>query len=538
VSARALPAGTVPLVRLALRRDRVAMPLWVLALGLLPVGYASAVIGLYPTTAERAAYARSIKASPAELALIGPVFGESAGALAAWRSGFLLVLAGLAGLLTVVRHTRTEEESGRQELVTAAAVGRRAPVTAALLVAAAAGLAAGVVAAAGLAAKGLPPAGSAAFGLGVAVATVTFGAVGALSAQVFEGAGAARSAGVAVLGLAFLLRAAGDAGGGGSALHPLSWLSPFGWVQQVRPFAGDRWWLLLLPAALTCGCIGLALVVLARRDLGSGLRAARPGPATGAPGLRTALVLTWRLDRAALALWVAGLGVFGVVLGAAAPTAAEQIGTDPQLNDLLARLGGSGSVVDAVLASSFSLAAFGGAAYAVTTALRLRGEESGGRAEPLLAAAVPRLAWAGSHLLVAALGAALSLAATGLGAGVAVAAADGDPAAVGRLLVAGLAQVPAAWVLTGVTAALLGLLPGWSSAAWAVLAGFLLLGQVGAALDLAPALLDVSPFTHTPRLPGGDVGAGGLAGVIGLLVVAGLLTAVGLAGLRRRDIPQ
>jgi len=146
---------------------------------------------------------------------------------------------------------------------------------------------------------------------------------------------------------------------------------------------------------------------------------------------------------------------------------------------------------------------------------------------------VPRLAWAGSHLLVAALGSAAALAATGLGAGVAVAVSDSDPGAIGRLLVAGLAQVPAAWVLTGVTAALLGLLPRWSSAAWAVLGAFLLLGQVGAALDLDPALLDLSPFTHTPRLPGGDAD---LLGTAGLLLVAAGLTAAGLAGLRRRDL--
>ena len=528
-----LPAGTWSLVRLALRRDRVAMPLWVLPLGLLPVGYASAILGLYDTAAERAAYARSIAASPAELALIGPVLGDSAGALAAWRSGFLLVLVGLAGLLTVVRHTRAEEESGRQELVAATAVGRRAPVAAALLVTAAAGVAVGTVAAAGLTAQGLPLSGSVAFGLGLATSAVLFGAVGALMAQVFEGTGAARTAAVAALGLAFLLRAAGDAGGPGSALHPLTWLSPLAWAQQVRPFAVERWWLLLLPAAVTCVVVVLALAALARRDLGSGLRPARPGAATAAPSLGSALALTWRLDRAGLVLWVAGLGVFGVVLGAAAPTAAEQIGTDPQLNDLLARLGGSGSVVDAVLASSLALAAFGGAAYTVTTALRLRSEETSGRAEPVLAAAVPRLAWAGSHLLVAALGSAAALAATGLGAGVAVAVSDGDPGAIGRLLVAGLAQVPAAWVLTGVTAALLGLLPRWSSAAWAVLGAFLLLGQVGAALDLDPALLDLSPFTHTPRLPGGDAD---LAGTAGLLLVAAGLTAAGLAGLRRRDL--
>jgi ABC-2 type transport system permease protein len=41
------------------------------------------------------------------------------------------------------------------------------------------------------------------------------------------------------------VRAIGDAGP-----HWLSWLSPLGWMQQLRPFADERWWVLLLAVAL------------------------------------------------------------------------------------------------------------------------------------------------------------------------------------------------------------------------------------------------------------------------------------------------
>jgi ABC-2 type transport system permease protein len=46
-------------------------------------------------------------------------------------------------------------------------------------------------------------------------------------------------------------------------------------------------------------------------------------------------------------------------------------------------------------------------------------------------------------------------------------------------------------------------------------------------------VLDLSPFAHVPKLPGGDVSAAPLLWLV-LIVVA--LAAVGLLGFRRRDI--
>jgi ABC-2 type transport system permease protein len=45
--------------------------------------------------------------------------------------------------------------------------------------------------------------------------------------------------------------------------------------------------------------------------------------------------------------------------------------------------------------------------------------------------------------------------------------------------------------------------------------------------------MDLSPFTHVPKLPGAEMRT---TPVIWLIVVAGLLTAAGLAGFRRRDL--
>ena len=59
------------------------------------------------------------------------------------------------------------------------------------------------------------------------------------------------------------------------------------------------------------------------------------------------------------------------------------------------------------------------------------------------------------------------------------------------------------------------------------------LNLLGAGLLLSHWVVDVSPFTHVPRLPGGSVSATPFLWLCGIAL---LLFAVGLAALRRRDI--
>jgi ABC-2 type transport system permease protein len=97
-----------------------------------------------------------------------------------------------------------------------------------------------------------------------------------------------------------------------------------------------------------------------------------------------------------------------------------------------------------------------------------------------------------------------------------------------------LVQLPAVWVLAALTLLLFGLLPRFAPAGWGALTACLLVLLVGSALQLDQWVLDLSPFTHLPHLPGGSVTATPLVVLTGLAVV---LFAAGLAGLRRRDIP-
>ena len=60
-----------------------------------------------------------------------------------------------------------------------------------------------------------------------------------------------------------------------------------------------------------------------------------------------------------------------------------------------------------------------------------------------------------------------------------------------------------------------------------------LLGQLGPVLRFDQSVMDISPFTHLPKLPGGTLSA---APMLWLVAVAVTLGVAGLVGLRRRDI--
>ena len=525
--------GTASLVRLALRRDRVILPICIAIFVALVTSSTSATIALYPTVASRVQAAASLNNTASLVAFYGRIYdGTSLGAVAMLKMGGIgTALVAVLALLTVIRHTRAEEESGRLELLGAAVVGRHAPLTAALLVAVGASLVLGGFTALGLIAVGLPAAGSIAFGLAWAGVGAAFAALAAVAAQLTRSARAASGIAGAALGLSYLLRAIGDSSSG-QRLQWLSWMSPIGWGQQVRPFAGERWWVMALLFGVAVALAAGAYALASRRDLGAGLLPDRAGPATAARGLRTPLALAWRLQRGALLGWLAAFVVLGAVFGGIASNVGAILDS-PQARDFITALGGKASLSDAYLAAELGFVGVFASVYGVQAAMRVRSEETAQRVEPLLATALGRIRWAWSHLAIALAGTATLLLAAGLSAGLAYAAQTGDIGQVGRVLGGALVQLPAAWVLTGVVMAAFGLAPKWIAIGWVALVAFVLLGEFGPLFKLNHMVMAISPFDHVPKLPGGALT---VAPLLWLSGVAAVLIVIGLSGFRRRDV--
>lgn len=331
-------------------------------------------------------------------------------------------------------------------------------------------------------------------------------------------------AGAAAIGAAYVVKAAGDATPD-AGTSGLTWLSPIGWAESIRPFAAERWWVLLLLAAAAGVQAALAYTLAGRRDLGMSFLPARPGPARGR--MATAGALAVRLQRGSGYGWIAGFLVAGVVLGSITDGAGDLVGGSADARRIFQRMGGHTGLTEAFLAAMTGVLGTVAALHIVASVLRLHSEETGGRAEPLLAGAVGRLRWAAGHLAVAFTGSAAVVLAGGVGL------ALGYGREPGPVVGAALAQLPAVWVFGGIAVLLYGAAPKAAPAAWAVAGLALALGWIGPALELPQPVLGLSPFGHLAKLPGTEMA---WTPVVVLLVLTGALVAAGLAALRRRDL--
>jgi ABC-2 type transport system permease protein len=529
-------SGIGALSRLILRRDRRIMPIWVIYLGIIPPVFVVATGKLFPTKASLDAYAAASAHNPGFVALYTQLFGSSLGEVVAWRMASIPVIIGLFSLLTVIRHTRTEEQNGRRELIGSTAVGRSAGLAAATITTCVACAVLGIVVAIGMMIAGQPAGGCWLYGAGMAAVGWVFAGVGAVAAQLTSNGGSARGIAITVLGAADVLRAAGDVSAiENGNLAWLSWLSPIGWAQHTRPYYENVWWPLALSVGATLVLVFGAAALSARRDLGAGLLPPRLGPATAGPLLHSPLGLAWRLHRGLLAGWAAGFAVLGLLLGYLAGSIGSIVTASKSIETLFQHLGGTTDLTNSYLAVILSLFGMIAGAYGIQAMLRARTEEASGRLEPVLGTATGRYRWLAGHLLFALLGPAVTLAVGGVGMGLANGLNTHDVGGqVSSMVGSALTQLPAVWVLATVTVVLFGLFPKASAGGWAALGICFLLNMVGTAAGLSHWVLDISPYTHLPHLPGGTVPA---LPLIVLVAVSVVLAVVGAAGFRRRSLP-
>jgi ABC-2 type transport system permease protein len=493
-----------------------------------PAGYRHA----YPTVADRLGFARSFSENKA----IRLFYGEphdllSVSGYAAWRVGGTLAIAAAAfGLLAAVRALRTEEDTGRMELVLAAGVGRGTAYLSAM-----GAIAAGVVILwlaelAGFVAGGLPVGGSAYLALAtVSVVPVCVG-IGALASQLAPSRRIALELGGAVVGLLFLLRVIADTVSGAGWLR---WATPLGWAEELRPFSGAQPLVLVLPVAVSLLLLAAAARIAATRDLGTGVVPARDAAEPSLRLLSSPTAQALRGERASLAVWLLSVGAFAFILGTIS-TSVSSVGISKSLREQIAKLG-SGSILTPTgyLAFVFIFFILAVSLFVCAQIAAARREEAEERLETLLAQPVGRGRWLAGRLLLAT----CASAAISLDAGVlawAGAASQGLDISLPRMLEAGVNCLPVALLFLGIAALAYALAPRASSGlAYGLVTVAFLWELVGSLLGVPKWLVELTPFEHVGLVPAQAFRAGAAAIMLGIGVLAAL---VALALFRRRDL--
>jgi ABC-2 type transport system permease protein len=523
-------SGTLQVIRLILRRDRLRILIWIFCISAFTISAAAQMKDLYPGQTEREARA-VVDSNPASIALLGPGYGldnYTIGAIVANELGGWIALSmALMSILMIVRHTREEEKVGRTELMRATKMGRFASITAAFIVVILMNVLIGIFISAGLTATGLSVIGSWTLGLWVSACGIVYTGAASVFAQITEHPRSAIGLSITFLAITFLLRAVGDVGNG-----LLSMLSPIGWGQTTKPFVDEQWWPFLVSLLFASVLILAAFKLSTMRDVGAGLIPPKAGRANASSILKLPIGLAIILQRGSMLAWSAGYFILGTTIGSLGQESADFFNKNEKLKNFLTNEGNS-NLTNSMFSTFFYIFALISAIYGIQSILSMSNDESSGFAEPVLVTAVSRWHYAASYLITAIVGSTVMLAAFGLGAGIMNANNTGEWTEVVHLLGAALAYLPATLLIIGLSIAFIGLIPRAVMMLWAIAVYCITIGILGPLLHIPDWLNKLSPFYHVPKLPSNDFT---FQPLIVLILISAALMSIGLAAYHRRDI--
>jgi ABC-2 type transport system permease protein len=493
-----------------------------------PAGFRST----YPTLADRISFALSFAGNSAIRLFYGYPFDPvTIGGYSAWRVGGTLAIAAAAfGVMAAVRAFRTDEDTGRMELILAAPVARSETFAAGIAAIAAATALLWIAMVAGYVIGGLPFGGSAYLSVATTSVVAVFVGIGAVTCQFAPTRRIALELGSAVVAVSLLLRVVADTVSGAGWLR---WLTPLGWAEEMRPFTGAQPAVVLLPVLATAALIVIAARIADRRDIGTGKLPSRD---TSRPRLRlvtSPMAQALWSERGGLTIWGVSFAAFAVILGMVG-TSISAAGISQSIRNEVEKFG-TGSIFTPTGYLSFVFIFFilAVSLFVCAQVSAARHEEAEQRLETLLALPVGRLQWLSGRLLLAVgAAAALSLIAgafTWVGA-----ASQGVTISFPKLLEAGANCLPVALLFLGLAVLAYALVPQASAG---IAYGLVMLAfvwyLVGSLVGVPKWLVDATPFAHVGFVPSQSFRTVSALAMVGIGVVA---TALALVAFDRRDL--
>jgi len=516
-----------------IRRDRIRLPIWLVSITLITILVANAFTDLYATDQESQAIAETMS-NPAMSAMVGQGYGldnYTTGAMMAHQMLLFTALAvAIMSILLVTRHTRADEEDGRIEMIRSLPTGRLSNLHATVLVVSVTNILLAVLVGFSLYAlqiESMDLQGSLLYGAALGVTGIFFTAVTALFAQLSENARGTIGLSFTVLGIAYLIRAIGDAGN-----EIISWFSPLGWVLASEVYVNNYWWPIILTLGAAISLIILALYLNAIRDLESGFISAKPGRKHASISLQSPLGLTLRIQRTSMIAWMIGMVLLGASYGSVLGDLESFFGENEMMQDLLTSAEGY-SLTEQFIPMLIIIMAMLSTVPALMAMLKLKSEEKKNRTEHLLGRAVSRTKLIGGYFFIAISVSIIMVSLAAIGLWSAGSTVMDDPISFGTIYQAAIVYLPAIWVMLAIALLLMGINPSLTGLTWLYLGYSFFVIYLGGLLNVPDWLGNLSPYGHIAQLPIENMDY--MASAY-LTIIAILISVIGFAAYRKRDI--
>ncbi|HEX5018470.1 MAG TPA: hypothetical protein VFX15_12905 [Actinomycetes bacterium] len=521
-----------PALRLYTRLTRRGVLLLVLAFVVYTLVEAVSYVQTYPDQAARERLSE-FGDQPAVRMLQGiPHAVDTIGGFVVWDGGwFMQAVIGVWAILATSRLLRGEEDSGRGELVGVGQLSGAGLTRAALAVVFAGCVVTGIGVFAAIAIPSEDPLGAMLFAAGIAGFGVVMAAATALACQLVGVRRRAAAVGAAFLGASFVLRMVANSG---DDRLWVSWLSPFGWMDRLRPFGDNNAVVLPLYVVTVIALTWAALALRQRRDLGSALWSRESDVRTRPLLLASPIRFAWRLTWGVLLVWAVGVGLYAFFVGSLIKAMGDALADDPTYEAYLELIGldkqeiygGMVAVMAVIIGLVISL-------YAAWRIGAARNEEDSERVEHLLTRPLTRSRWLGGHVALAVLSI-LALCAVNAVAMWFGGVLTESPVGLLDMVKATANLLPVILLFGGAAVAMFGLVPRLTIAvpAGAVAVAYVI-SFIGPALDFPGWVTGISPFYHVSLVPVADYQLTQGLAMLGIAVAA---TAVGWLAFNRRDV--
>lgn len=525
------------LLKANLKQNRIKHVIWLVLLVGLFAAAAMEFHVLFGTQEDINAIVETLK-TPAMVSLFGEFSAEKSYTTATVFAHEMLVFLAMfmvfMNISLAISNTRTEEDSGLLEMVRSRTVGRLAPIYATILEILLINGSMGSLYVISLFVADLNGAtiqGNFLMGIGLASCGMMFGFISLLMAQLANNSRCASFMSYGLYGFFYIIRMITD------VTDPRwTWLSPVGWIQKTAIYTHDHW----LPIALMIGlgliCLLIAVKIVERRDIGSGILAARNGKPKAGKLLSSPLGLVLTIERNSIIGWVFGGVILGAAYGSVFSTIGDIIGSNPTYRKILGVTQINAANRELILNYLNMLALFFVAIAAISGILiifRLKSDDKKGYLEILHSKSISKTRLALSYFGVGTFVSILVFTGTLAGAFFIGNGMMDDPLAIKYFWQVPLGFLPATLFFVGIAIFFTGAFPKLTNILWLYLAASVLVKMLGPLLNLSDDVANISPFGWVGKVPTENADN---TVVIFLTAAFLVLTVLGILGYNKRDL--